>query len=99
MRVYNNSKISGLAHAAAADLQAEGWRVTDVSNYPDGTIPTTTVYYRPGTEEEAAARQIAATFGMRVEERFDGIKDAPPGVIVIVTNDYGKGSGGGKKEG
>lgn len=99
VRVYNNSKIKGLAHAAADDLRAEGWQVTEVSNYPYGVIPTTTVYYRAGTEEEAAARSIASTFGMRVEERFEGIKDAPAGVIVIVTNDYKKGSGGGKNEG
>lgn len=98
VRVYNNSKIKGLAHTAADDLRAEGWQVTEVANYPYGVIPTTTVYYRPGTDEEAAAREIAATFGMRVEERFDGIKDAPAGVIVIVTNDYKKGSGG-KNEG
>lgn len=97
VRVYNNSKIKGLAHTAADDLRAEGWQVTEVSNYPFGVIPTTTVYYRPGTEEEAAARAIGATFGMRVEERFEGIKDAPAGVIVIVTNDYKQGSGGGGK--
>ncbi len=99
VRVYNNSTTKGLARTAADDLRADGWQVTDVSNYPFGRIPTTTVYYRPGTEEEAAAREIAATFGMRVEERFEGIKDAPAGVIVIVTNDYNKGSGDGKNEG
>lgn len=99
VRVYNNSKIKGLAHTAADDLRAEGWQVTEVANYPYGVIPTTTAYYRPGTDEEAAAREIAATFGMRVEERFDGIKKAPAGVIVIVTNDYKNGSGGGKNEG
>jgi LytR cell envelope-related transcriptional attenuator len=99
VRVYNNSKIKGLAKTAAADLRADGWQVTEVSNYPYGTIPTTTVYYRAGTDEEAAARSIAADFGMRVEERFEGIKDAPAGVIVIVTNDYKNGDGGGKKEG
>jgi LytR cell envelope-related transcriptional attenuator len=99
VRVYNNSKVKGLAHTAADDLRAEGWQVTEVANYPYGVIPTTTVYYRPGTDEEAAARSIASTFGMRVEERFEGIKDAPAGVIVIVTNDYQKGSGGGKNEG
>src|SRR5262245_27823509 len=100
VRGYTTSTTKGLARTAANDLQAAGWQVTDVSNYPYGRIPTTTVYYRPGTEEEAAAREIASTFGMRVEERFDGIKDAPAGVIVIVTNDYNKnGSGDGKGEG
>lgn len=99
VRVYNNSTIKGLAHTAAADLQADGWQVSEVANYPYGIIPTTTVYYRAGTEEEAAAHSIATAFGMRAEERFEGIKDAPAGVIVIVTNDYKHTSGGGKNEG
>jgi hypothetical protein len=99
VRVYNNSKIKGLAAKAAADLRADGWQVTDVSNYPYGTIPTTTAYYRPGTEEESAAKSIATTFGMKAEPRFEGIQAAPPGVIVIVTNDYQNATGGGKNEG
>jgi hypothetical protein len=99
VRVYNNSKIKGLAARAAADLRAVGWQVTEVANYPYGTIPTTTVYYRPGTEEEAAAKSIGAEFGMKAEPRFEGIKDAPGGVIVIVTNDYQDAGGGGKNEG
>jgi hypothetical protein len=98
VRVLNNSKIKGLAAEAANDLKADGWNVTETGNYSAGIIPTTTVYYRPGTEEEAAARAIGEAFGMRVSERFDGIKDASPGVIVIVTNDYGD-TNGGKNEG
>jgi hypothetical protein len=99
VRVLNNSKIKGLATKASDDLKAGGWNVTSVGNYSGGNIPTTTVYYRPGTDEEAAARAIAAQFGMRVEERFEGIRDASPGVIVIVTNDYGNADGGDKNEG
>jgi hypothetical protein len=57
--VYNNSTIKGLAAKAADDLRADGWNVTEVGNYPYGVIRTTSVYYRPGTEEEAAARAIA----------------------------------------
>lgn len=88
VRVYNNSTISNLATRAARDLRARGWGVSEVGNYADGVISTTTVFYRPGTEEEAAAQEIGAKFGMRVEPRFEGIKDASPGVIVIVTKDY-----------
>jgi len=98
VRVLNNSTIKGLAAKAAADLKADGWNVSSTGNYSAGVIPTTTVYYRPGTEEEAAARAIGAAFGMRVEARFDGIKDASPGVIVIVTNDYGDKGSDGKDE-
>jgi hypothetical protein len=98
VRVLNNSTIKGLAAKAKNDLMSDGWNVTSTGNYSAGIIPTTTVYYRPGTEEEAAARAIGAAFGMRVEARFDGIKDATAGVIVIVTNDYGDKGSDGKNE-
>lgn len=88
VRVYNNSTIKGLAAEAAEDLAAAGWTVAEVGNYSAGRIPTTTVYFTPGTAEEAAARALGEEFGMRVEDRFAGIRDANPGVIVIVTNDY-----------
>lgn len=88
-RVYNNSTISGLAARAADDLKAAGWVVVETANYPGGRIPTSTVYYQEGTEERATAEAIGAEFGLRVEPRFAGIANARPGVIVIVTNDYG----------
>lgn len=89
VRVYNNSLIEHLAARAADDFRKAGWNVTEFKGYPYGTIPTTTAYYRPGTDEEAAAKQLAQEFGFKAEPRFDGIKDASPGVIVIVTKDYG----------
>jgi hypothetical protein len=88
VRVYNNSTIHGLAARAARDLAAAGWTVVEVGNYPWGTIPTTTVYYQEGTPEQAAAEEIGAQFGMRVEPRFAGIARAKPGLIIIVTRDY-----------
>lgn len=88
-RVYNNSTISGLASRAADDLTAAGWTVVEVANYSGGKIPTSTVYYQEGTDQRATAEAIGAEFGMRVEPRFAGITNARPGVIVIVTNDYG----------
>lgn len=89
VRVYNNGTIQGLAARAAGEFRANGWNITEVSAYPYGVIPTTTAYYTPGTDEETAAKALAATFGMRAEERFEGIKNSTPGVIVILTNDYG----------
>jgi hypothetical protein len=96
VRVYNNSLIKGLAERAAQDFRNAGWNVADVSNYPQGIIPETTAYFRPGTDEETAAKALAAQFGMRAEPRFDGIQDSSPGVIVIVTNNYkgAQGKGG-----
>jgi len=88
IRVYNNSTITGLAAGAAGDFSARGWDVGEVSNYPFGIIPTTTVYYRPGTAEQSIAEELGNEFGLRVNPRFEGLKDASPGVIVIVTNDF-----------
>jgi LytR cell envelope-related transcriptional attenuator len=90
VRVYNNSTVTGLAARAANDFRADGWQVGQVANYSSGNIPTSTVYYRPGTAEQSAASTIASEFGLRAEPRFSGIDDATPGLIVIVTNDYQK---------
>jgi type IV secretory pathway VirB10-like protein len=88
VRVYNNSTIKGLADRAAEDVRGVGWNVVEVANYSQGVIETTTVYFRPGTEEEAEAKNIATMFGLRAEPRFDGISQAEPGIIVIVTREY-----------
>lgn len=88
LRVYNNSTISGLAATASSDFQRGGWSVAESRNYPDGIIPTSTVYYRPGTGEQASAQRLADEYGLRVEPRFEGIQDASPGLIVIVTRDF-----------
>ncbi|WP_224387084.1 LytR C-terminal domain-containing protein [Pseudonocardia sp. ICBG1293] len=88
VRIYNNSTVRGLAEKAAGEFRSNGWTVSQVQNYSQGVIPTTTVYYRQGTAEKAAAEEIATKFGIRAEPRFDGIQDATPGVIVIVTRDF-----------
>jgi hypothetical protein len=90
VRVYNNSTVTGLAARAADDFRSDGWQVAQVSNYPSGIIATSTVYFRPGTNEQTAASSLGSQFGLRVEPRFAGIDDATPGLIVIVTNDYQK---------
>lgn len=59
-----------------------------MGNYAQGNIATSTVYYRAGTSEQAAARSLASSFGMRAEPRFAGIADASPGLIVILTKDF-----------
>ncbi|GAA1237284.1 hypothetical protein GCM10009676_22090 [Prauserella halophila] len=88
VRVYNNSTISGLARTAADDMRAQGWNVVEEANYSDGVIPESTAYFRPGTDEEHAARALADSLGTNVAKRFEGIQDSSPGVIVIVTKDY-----------
>jgi LytR cell envelope-related transcriptional attenuator len=88
VRIYNNSTISGLAAKATEDVKRSGWDVAETGNYSQGQIPTTTVYYRPGTDEEESAKALATVMQARVEARFDGIQAAHAGIIVIVTNDY-----------
>ena len=99
VRVLNNSTIKGLAAKAADDLRADGWQVGEIGNYSATNLPETTVFYRPGTDEEAAARELASAFGLEVQPRIDTLADQPPGVIVVVTSDYANNDGGGKNEG
>lgn len=87
LRVYNNSRIKGLAEEAAADFRSAGWDVDSVGNYSNGVIPTSTVYYQPG--EEDAAEALGNEFGLRVAPRFAGLETASEGLIVIVTREYG----------
>ena len=92
VRVYNNSTIKGLAARAADDLRGGGWNITESGNYPYGIIQHSTAYFTPGTDEETAAKALAAAFNLEAQPRFAGIQNSSPGVIVIVTNDYqGKG--------
>ncbi|WP_370969428.1 caspase family protein [Amycolatopsis sp. cg9] len=88
VRVYNNTTVKGLAEKAADDLRARGWNVAEVMNYSQGVLPKTTAYYRPGTDEETAAKQIEAENHLPAEPRFAAIENASPGVIIIVTSDY-----------
>ncbi|MPZ65915.1 MAG: LytR family transcriptional regulator [Pseudonocardiaceae bacterium] len=88
LRVYNNSTLKGLAARAADDFSDGGWPVIEVGNYSGGRIPTSTVYYQPGTGQQGPAEALGEQFELRVEPRFTGIRNSPPGVIVIVTNDY-----------
>jgi hypothetical protein len=89
IRVYNNSLIKNLAETAADQFKDSGWSVTSVGNYPFGSIPTSTVYYQPGeSRQREAAEYLANSFGMRAEPRFGGLRDASPGLIVILTKDF-----------
>ena len=88
VRVYNNSLVKGLAERAADDFRRAGYNVVQVSNYSQGAIPATTIYYRPGTGEQATAESLAKRFAAEVQPRFPGIANASPGVIAIITKDY-----------
>jgi hypothetical protein len=88
VRVYNNGTIKDLAARAAAEFRADGFNVVQVGNYPQGVIPTSTVYFTSAPGEKQVATDLGHDFNMRVLPRFPGIAFASPGVIVIVTNDF-----------
>ena len=50
--VYNNAGITNLAASASADVRAAGFAIGGVDNWY-GAIPSTTVYYPPGLEQQA----------------------------------------------
>src|SRR5699024_10482460 len=87
VRVYNNGTVEGLAHDTAAELATDGWSIEKIANYDSGAVPHSAVYYGDAPGEEAAAEKVGAQLGIPVEPRFDGIVDASPGVIVILTAD------------
>lgn len=84
IRVYNNTDIDGLAAAAASKLEAAGWTVEEVGDYITRSIQTSTVFYRPGTNEEVEAHQLASEFDLRTHPRSEALREASPGIIVIL---------------
>jgi hypothetical protein len=83
--VLNNSRITGLAADAAADLRRGGWLVAGTGNFA-GRLSATTVFYTPGNAaEQRAAQALAAQFPRiaAVAARFPGLPGS--GVTLVVT--------------
>ncbi len=87
LRVYNNSLVPGLAARAAENFKSAGWTVAEIGGF-EGRLLESAAYYRPGTDEEAAAKNLAGQFGLVAKPRFAEIQSAQPGVIVILIKDY-----------
>ncbi|MHC1563087.1 LytR C-terminal domain-containing protein [Actinomycetospora sp. C-140] len=89
VRVYNNfPTMSGLAGRAADQLGLRGWSIGMVGDYNATSVAASAVYYRRGTDEVDAAQALAAQFGVPALERFPAIRDASPGLIVLVRDDW-----------
>jgi LytR cell envelope-related transcriptional attenuator len=89
VRVFNNSTIAKFAAQAAQDFRNDGWNVVEVGNYSETNIPTSTAYFSQGNaEEEAAAKALAAKFNVKAAARLPNFRYGP-GVVVMVTKDYG----------
>ena len=90
LTVQNNSVQPGLADQAAGRFAAAGWPVALVGNFA-GRIPSTTVYYAPGdTAQQRSAQALAGEFpGIhRVMPRYSGLPPTPPGLVVVLTQDW-----------
>ena len=83
--VLNNSRRTGLAHRAAAQVAGGGWPIKDIGNFT-GRIPVSTVYYAPGQARvaRALARQFPAV--QRVLARFEGLPGS--GLTLVVTREW-----------
>ena len=67
--VYNNAGITNLAASASSDVRAAGFSIGGVDNWY-GAIPSTTVYYPPGMEQQA--KLLADNLGVgRVMQAVD----------------------------
>jgi hypothetical protein len=60
VEVLNNSRIKGLAHHVAAEVESRGWTISEIGNLR-GRIAETTVYYPDGGF--AAAQHLQSEFG------------------------------------
>jgi hypothetical protein len=90
LTVLNNTTQPGLAEVAAARFAAAGWPIALVGNFA-GRIPSTTVYYAPGdASQQRAAQALAGQFrGIhRVMPRYSGLPPTPPGLVVVLTQDW-----------
>jgi len=83
--VLNNSRRTGLAHRAAAQVAGGGWPIRQVGNFR-GRIPVSTVYYSAG--QQAVASRLAHQFPavQRVLPRFDGLPGS--GLTLVVTREW-----------
>jgi len=83
--VLNNSRRTGLAHRAAAQVSSKNWPIRDIGNFT-GRIRVSTAYYAPG--QEAEAHRLARDFPaiQRVLPRFNGLPGS--GLTLVVTREW-----------
>jgi hypothetical protein len=87
--IFNDSRISRLADAAVAPVEAAGFRVERVGNYNSTyNVPATTVFYDAG--DEAAARTMLATVPgvQRMVPRSQTRILQTGTLILVVTRDF-----------
>jgi cytoskeletal protein RodZ len=83
VEVLNNSRIKGLAHHVAAEVESRGWTISQVGNLR-GRVAETTVYYPDGGF--AAAQHLQSEFGSieRLLPQSEGGLHSS-GLVLVVT--------------
>jgi cytoskeletal protein RodZ len=83
VEVLNNSRIKGLAHHVAAEVESRGWTISEVGNLR-GRLAESTLYFPPGGE--AAAQHLAGEFGsiQRLLPQSEGGFHSS-GLVLVVT--------------
>jgi hypothetical protein len=86
VQVLNNSRITGLAHEVAAQVEARGWRIGIIGNM-QGALPVTTVFYSPG--DEAAAQHLAREFPSIQSIQPNAVAHlTQTGITLVLTRDW-----------
>jgi hypothetical protein len=86
VRVYNNTRLTGLAHHVASEIAQRGWTVPVVGNVT-GTTPVTTLYYSPSAR--AAARHLAREFSAIRLVRPNSVRHVHyHGLTLVLTSDW-----------
>lgn len=83
--VLNNSRRTGLAHRAAAQVAGGGWPIRQIGNFT-GRIAVSTVYYAPGQKQVAGALAHQFSAVQRVLPRFHGLPGS--GLTLVVTREW-----------
>jgi hypothetical protein len=83
--VLNNSRRTGLAHEAAAQLSRGGWPIRQIGNFT-GRIAVSTAYYAPGQQRAAYALAHQFQAIRRVLPRFSGLPGS--GLTLVVTREW-----------
>jgi cytoskeletal protein RodZ len=83
VEVLNNSRINGLAHHVAAEVESRGWTISQVGNLR-GRVAETTLYYPDGGF--AAAQHLESEFGSiqrLLPQSEEGLHSS--GLVLVVT--------------
>ncbi|MDU0479007.1 LytR C-terminal domain-containing protein [Staphylococcus chromogenes] len=91
IHALNNSTVQGLANRVADKLKRQGFSQVDSGNFPHEVLPHSVVFYTPGNgAEQQAAQAIAQNLGVKAEPRGETLKEAPTGVVLVITEDLNR---------